>query len=176
MRKWRLRERERSGQQCMTRTQRGQSQSAGGYVCKEQTLFCPFFFPAPSLEHKGLFLSASVSPLSLSQPDSSDGHRRDKDVLCTSPQAGHLPLDASPAGPTGELAAGASSPTHPSQCHILCRWSYRPPSPCTLPAGTAQARGQSTEVSPHCLPSPGHSQAWGFSIGLERGGVTGRGP
>lgn len=90
---------------------------------------------------------------------------------CTRPQAGHPLLDATPAGPRGELATGTSSSMHPSQCHILCRWSYQPPlpmyPPCwRCPGQRAEHRGFPTL----CLPSPGHSQVWGFSVGVERGG------
>lgn len=139
-------------------------------------LFCPFFFPAPSQEHKGRFLSASVSPLSLSQPDRSDGHRRDKDVHCTSPQAGHLPLDATPAGPRGELAAGTSSPMHPSQCHILCRWSYRPPLPMYLPCWHCPGQRAEHRGFPTLPPLPRTFPSLGFFYRFGGGGSQGGDP
>lgn len=69
-----------------------------------------------------------------------------------------------PAGPRGELAAGTSSPTHPSQCHSLCRWSSGLVSSRTLPVRTAQARGQSTEVSPHSASPPQDTPRLGFFL------------
>ncbi|XP_059561887.1 RNA-binding protein Raly isoform X3 [Myotis daubentonii] len=105
--------------------------------------------------------------------DRSDGHWKEKGVHCTRPQAGHTPLDATPAGPRGELAAGTSSPMHPSQCHILCRWSYRSLLPTYPPYW--HCPGQRAEHRVFSTLCPGHSQAWGFSIGLERGGVGGTG-
>lgn len=138
------------------------------------SFLCNLYFQ----EYKGLFLLALVSPLSLSQADRSSGHRQEKGVHCTRPQAGHLSLDATSADPRGKLAAGTSFPMHPSQCHILCRWSYWPPflmyRPCWhCPGQRAEHRGFPTL----CLPSLGHTQAWGFSIGLERGWwCIGRGP
>lgn len=92
---------------------------------------------------------------------------------CTRPQAGHPPLDATPAGPRGELAAGTSSPMHPSQCHILCRWSYRSLLPTYPPCW--HCPGQRAEHRVFSTLCPGHSQAWGFSIGLERVGWEAQG-
>nr|KAF6472268.1 RALY heterogeneous nuclear ribonucleoprotein [Molossus molossus] len=108
--------------------------------------------------------------------DRSDGHQQEKGVHCTGPQAGHPPLDATPAGPRGELAAGISSPMHPSQSKILCRWSYRPPIPTHPICWHCPGQRAEHRVSPTLCP--GHSQACGFSIGLERGRGwgSGRGP
>ncbi|XP_045430565.1 RNA-binding protein Raly isoform X3 [Pipistrellus kuhlii] len=104
--------------------------------------------------------------------DRSDGHWKAKGMPCTRPQAGHPPLDATPAGPR-ELAAGTSSPMHPSQCRILCRWSYWSLLPTHPPYW--HCPGQRAEHRVFSTLCPGHSQAWGFSIGLERGGEGGTG-
>lgn len=115
----------RLGQSSMARKLGGQSQSTGIRLSASSKYHATLAFSQPVSKSTGTFLLSLSLYLSLSQSDRSDGHWKAKGVHCTRPQAGHPPLDATPAGPRGELAAGTSSPMHPSQCHILCRWSYR---------------------------------------------------
>lgn len=95
---------------------------------------------------------------------------------CTSPQAGHLPLDATPAGPRGELAAGASSPTHPSQCHFLCRWSYRPPLPMYPPCWHCPGQRAEHRGFPTLPPLPRTFPSLGFFYRFGEGGSQGGDP
>uniref|UniRef100_A0A8C2R616 RRM domain-containing protein n=1 Tax=Capra hircus TaxID=9925 RepID=A0A8C2R616_CAPHI len=92
---------------------------------------------------------------------------------CTVPglKLGTHPWIAPSAGPRGELAAGTTSLTCISQWRILCRWSYQHPFLTYPPCWYCPGQRAEHSVPTLCLPSPGHSQAWGFSIGLERGGA-----
>nr|XP_023482159.1 uncharacterized protein LOC111769994 isoform X5 [Equus caballus] len=104
------------------------------------------------------------------QPDRSDGHRQEKGMHCTRPQAGHPRLDSTPSGSqrragSRHLLPHTSQPVpQPLQVEFWpCLLTYSPCQDC--PGQRAEHRGFSTL----CFPSPGHSQAWVFSIGLERG-------
>ncbi|XP_077913225.1 RNA-binding protein Raly isoform X3 [Halichoerus grypus] len=99
------------------------------------------------------------------------GRRR----ACTVPglELGTHPWRLPPAGPRRagrrHLLPHTSQPVlHPLQVELLATLPL-------MPSLLAPPRPEgSTQRFPHTLPPPpGHSQAWGFSIGLERGGSQG---
>ncbi|XP_072592189.1 RNA-binding protein Raly isoform X1 [Vulpes vulpes] len=87
-------------------------------------------------------------------PDRSDGHRQEKGVHCTRPKAGHPTLETTP-GRSQESWQQAPPPPHiPASATSSAGGVISLPSPHALPVGTAQARGQNTEVSPHSTSPP----------------------
>ncbi|KAM5220106.1 RNA-binding protein Raly isoform 2-T15 [Hipposideros larvatus] len=104
-------------------------------------------------------------------PDRSDGYRQDKGVRCTRPQAGHLPLDATPAGPRGELAAGTPRIPHPLQVEFSASPPYVP-SLLSLPRPEGRA-----PRFPHTLPPlPRTFPSLGFFYRFGEGGPQGGDP
>lgn len=119
---------------------------------------------------RGSSSQPSFSLVSLSLTGAMATSRR---KACTVPglKLGTHPWIAPSAGPRGELAAGTTSLTCISQWRILCRWSYQHPFLTYPPCWYCPGQRAEHSVPTLCLPSPGHSQAWGFSVGLERGGA-----
>lgn len=107
------------------------------------------------------------------QPDRSNGHQQEKGIVTPGLKPGATPLDATPQRvPEESWQQAPPIPTHPYQCHILCRWSYWPtPSPCTLPTCTAQARAQGFPHTRPPLPKalPGLCFFYRFEGGLQGG-------
>ena len=132
------------------------------------------FFPLPK-STKGLFLSALVSLLSLFLSLTGvvvPGRRR----VCTVPGWAPTPGCHPQRVPEESWQQAPPPSLVPTSATFSAGGVFGIPS--TLPS-CWQCPGQRAEHSfpTLCLPSPGHSQAGGFSIGLEwGGGGTGRRP
>ncbi|XP_040494121.1 RNA-binding protein Raly isoform X2 [Ursus maritimus] len=109
-------------------------------------------------------------------PDRSDGHRQEKGMHCTRPKAGHPPLETTPSGSQESWQQAPPPPYIPASATSSAGGVIGLPSPRTLPAGTARARGQSTEVSPHFASPPRTLPGLGFFYRFGEGRVTGRVP
>lgn len=144
-------------------------------VCKQQTPFSLLCSqPRLSRVPEALPLSLSLSFVSLFLSLTgvmATGRRR----ACTVPglKLGTHPWRLPPSGSQESWQQAPPPPHVPASATSSAGGVIGLPSPRALPAGTARARGRAQRF-PHPLPPlPGHSQAWGFSIGLERGGSQG---
>lgn len=148
---------------------------AQAFVCLQvANIMLSLLFPNPFSRAQGLFFSALVSIclfLSLTGAMAT-GRRR----ACTVPG---LRLGTHPSMPPPQV---------PEE-----NWQQAPHPPCIPASATSSAGGviyrsllptypsywhcpgQRAEHRVFSTLCPGHSQAWGFSIGLERGGVGGTG-
>lgn len=107
------------------------------------------------------------------QPGRSDGHRQEKGMHCTRPKAGHPPLETTPSGSQESWQQAPPPPHIPASATSSAGGVIGLPFPSALPFGTAQARGQSTEVSLHSTSPPRTLPGLGFFYRLERGGSQG---
>lgn len=95
-----------------------------------------FLLPTPCYqEHEGaLPLSLSLSFVSVSQSDRSNGHQQEKGVHCTRPQAGHPPLDNNPQRVPEESWQQAPPPSRvPASATFSAGGVISIPFSCTLP-------------------------------------------